>query len=310
MGHDELFKQLLRTFFVEFLELFLPEVAQYFERGSETFVEQEVLTDLTAAERHEVDLLVKARFRGSDAFFLVHVENQASRQQAFARRMFRYFARLHDKYDLPVYPVAVFSYDRPRRAEPDRYEVAFPDRVVMSFTFREIQLNRLNWRDYLRQPNPVAAALMTRMQIAPEDRPRVKLECLRLLATLRLDAARTQLIKGFLDRYLALNAQEVATLHSQFQALEPPVREAVMRVTNEWEELGAARGRQEGRQQGRQEGQAQLVLRLLRRRFGAVPEQLESQIRALPTEKSEDLGEALLDFSQLAQVQAWLSTNA
>lgn len=298
MGHDELFKQLLRTFFVEFLELFLPEVARYFERGSETFVEQEVLTDLTAGERHEVDLLVKGRFRGSDAFFLIHVENQASRQQAFARRMFRYFARLHDKYDLPVYPVALFSYDRPLRPEPDEYQVAFPDKVVLSFSFRAIQLNRLNWRDFLRQPNPVAAALMTKMRIASEDRPRVKLECLRLLTTLRLDPARRQLIRGFLDRYLALNREEFATLREEFDGLEPPVREAVMKVVNEWEELG------------RQEGQAQLVLRLLRRRLGPIASELESRVRGLPAQKSEELAEALLDFSATSQLQAWLDANA
>jgi hypothetical protein len=31
---------------------------------------------------------------------------------------------------------------------------------------------------------------MARMGMAPEERPRVKLECLRLLVTLRLDPAR------------------------------------------------------------------------------------------------------------------------
>ena len=35
---------------------------------------------------------------------------------------------------------------------------------------------------------------------------RVKLECLRLLATLRLDPARMQLISGFVDTYLRLSA--------------------------------------------------------------------------------------------------------
>jgi hypothetical protein len=147
---------------------------------------------------------------------------------------------------------------------------------------------------------------MTKMRIAPADRPQVKLECLRFLTTLRLDEARTQLIKGFLDRYLALSAEEFATLQQEVRVLEPPVREAVMKIVNEWEELGAARGRQEGRQ----EGQARVALRLIRRRFGEVSGELESQIRALPAEKSEELAEALLDFSQITQVQAWLAANA
>lgn len=37
---------------------------------------------------------------------------------------------------------------------------------------------------------------MAKMNIAPSDRPRVKSECLRLLATLRLAPARMQLISG------------------------------------------------------------------------------------------------------------------
>jgi hypothetical protein len=41
-------------------------------------------------------------------------------------------------------------------------------------------------------------ALMAKMQIASNDRPKVKAECLRLLATLRLDPARSQFVSiGF-----------------------------------------------------------------------------------------------------------------
>lgn len=88
MDHDRMFKQLLTTFFVEFIELFCPEVAAYLRRDSIEFMDKEVFTDLTAGERHEVDLLVKAKFHDADAFFLIHVENQASAQEEFPKRMF------------------------------------------------------------------------------------------------------------------------------------------------------------------------------------------------------------------------------
>ncbi len=80
-------------------------------------------------EKHEVDLLMKVKFRGQEAFFLVHVENQATPQADFPKRMFRYFARLTEKYDLPVYPVVIFSYDAPLRPEPSRFEVTFPGKT-------------------------------------------------------------------------------------------------------------------------------------------------------------------------------------
>ncbi len=46
-----------------------------------------------------------------------------------------------------------------------------------------MQLALMNWRDYLRRANPLASALMARMGMALEERPRVKLVCLRLLAS-------------------------------------------------------------------------------------------------------------------------------
>jgi hypothetical protein len=42
MDHDRLFKLLLRTFFMEFLALFLPEVAAYVEPGSVEFLDKEL----------------------------------------------------------------------------------------------------------------------------------------------------------------------------------------------------------------------------------------------------------------------------
>jgi hypothetical protein len=65
--------------------------------------------------------------------------------------MFRYFARLSEKFALPVYPIVIFSYDSPRTLQPNTYQVAFPDKIVLEFNYAVIQLNQLNWRDFLRQ---------------------------------------------------------------------------------------------------------------------------------------------------------------
>ncbi len=302
MDHDRLFKELLTTFFAEFLDLFLPDVAAYVVPDRFEFLDKEVFTDVTAGERHEADLVVRARFRDGDGFFLVHVESQAKAQPDFSRRMFRYFARLHERHDLPVYPVVLFSYDAPQRAEPDEYRVSFPDRTVLEFHFRAIQLNRLDWREFVRRPNPVAAALMAKMRITPEDRPRVKLECLRLLATLRLDSAKAQLISGFVDSYLRLNAPEQQAFNQQLAAISPPEQEATMELMTSWKEEGLLQGRQEGQQQGT----SATVLRQLRRRFGPLAEAQEARVSALPTERLEGLAEARLDFTAPTDLDAWL----
>jgi hypothetical protein len=64
MDHDQLFKELLRVCFVDFLELFLPEVLQYLDVNSLEFIEQESFSEITEGRKRSVDLLVKARFRG------------------------------------------------------------------------------------------------------------------------------------------------------------------------------------------------------------------------------------------------------
>ena len=51
-------------------------------------------------------------------------------------------------------------------------------------------------------------ALMSRMNIAKQDRRRVKYECLRLMSRLNLDPAQMKLISGFIDTYLRLSPEE------------------------------------------------------------------------------------------------------
>jgi predicted transposase YdaD len=311
MDHDRLFKELLTNFFREFVELFLPDVAEYMEPAPLEFLDKEVFTDLASSARHEVDLLVKARFRDrGEAFFLIHVENQASRQDQFAGRMFRYFARLHEKHGLPIFPIALLSYDQPVRKEPNRYRIGFPGQKVLDFEFRTVQLNRLNWRDYVRNPNPVASALMTKMRIAPRDRPRVKLECLRMMVTLKLDPARATLISAFMDSYLKLTAAEMVVYNRRVEAIEPKEREAFMEWTNEWIEKGKAQGILEGRQEGRQQERRDMLSRQLRRRLGPDAALLSETLAKLSFDQLDDLAEAFLDFKTLADVQNWLSQHA
>jgi hypothetical protein len=79
--------------------------------------------------------------------------------------------------------------------------VDFPNKQILNFDYEIVQLNRLDWRDFLNQRNSVAAALMSKMKISKSDRPTVKAQCLRLLVTLKLDPAKMQLISGFVDTY-------------------------------------------------------------------------------------------------------------
>src|SRR4028119_782052 len=307
IDHDRLFKELLSIFFSEFIELFLPDVAGYIERNSISFLNQEIFTNITSGERREVDLLAQVRFRGQETCFLIHLENQSYFQAGFERRMFHYFARLDEKYSLPIYPVVIFSFDTPQRLEPHRYQVEFPDRKVLDFSYVAIQLNRLNWRDFLSSQNPVAAALMAKMKIQPEDRPKVKAECLRLLATLRLAPAKMQLISGFVDTYLRLNEAEEVTFEAELNrmGLSEEEEARVMEIVTSWMEKGIERGFQEGFQQALAR-EAALVLYQLNDRFQGIPQSVEEEIRRLSIVEIELLGEALFKLASETDLRSWL----
>ena len=58
--------------------------------------------------------------------------------------------------------------------------------------------------------------------------------------------------------------------------------------------------------EAKEEGERTIVLRLLNRRVGNIPDALLSQIQGLSVEQLEALGDALLDFSSLADLEGWL----
>lgn len=80
--------------------------------------------------------------------------------------------------------------------------------------------------------------------------------------------------------------------------------EAMLGIT-----LQQTRFYQDVKEEGKQEEARTFVLRLLTKRFGEVPSDLNSQISRLSLEHLEALGEALLDFVSLDDLAVWLETE-
>lgn len=187
MKHDRLFKELLTSFFYQFLELFFPDLAQLIDRSHPPiFLDKESFGELPGDSRREKDLVVRVRLHYGEACFIVHIEHEAQNNTDFPQRMHLYFARLLERYGPPIYPIAVFS-KRSRKTREGRYLLTFNGREILDFNYLTLELAQLDWQAYVSRENPVASALMARMKIARQDRPRVKVQCLRILATLRVD---------------------------------------------------------------------------------------------------------------------------
>lgn len=272
-NHDGLFKELLSNFFREFLELFAPDVLEYGDATSIELAGTETFHDSHETGQRRADLVVRVEYVDKPtAFFLIHVEVQSQTQTdpPFATRMFHYFARLHQMHDAPIYPIAVLAYDS-LRDEPNTFTVSFPDRDVLKFEFLTVHLRKLNWRDYVNNPNPMAAALMAKMGYTKKERPRVKLECLRLLATLKLDPDKAHLIGRFIESYLWLDKAEREQYTEIMEAMPMAERQAVTEILTYWEQLGLEKGLAQGMEKGLEKGMQEIVLGLIDARFGPVP---------------------------------------
>jgi hypothetical protein len=63
---------------------------------------------------------------------------------------------------------------------------------------------------------------------------------------------------------------------------------------------------QQDRELAKQEGEQRLIIRLLNRRIGEIDSSLIQKVQELPVEKLEELGEALLDFTSVTDLENWL----
>ena len=125
IDHDQNFKELISTFFLEFLELFLPEMASTIDPDSIKFLPQEYFADLVGGDEKIIDLLVEVKRARQETTFLFHIEAQSYSETKLNRRMFYYLARLHQNYVKDIYPIVIFSFDQPYRAEEDTFKIEF-----------------------------------------------------------------------------------------------------------------------------------------------------------------------------------------
>ena len=108
-------------------------------------------------------------------------------------------------------------------------------------------------------------------------------------------------------RFNALSLEEILKMLGELTPLEET--RAYQELVAKGQVIGEAKGLKDGRQEGREREARRLVLRQLQRRLGAVSTAQQARIAALPIDALEDLGEALLDFTDTADLSAWLATH-
>lgn len=166
--HDQLYKELINTFFQEFLEAFFPEIHESLDFQQIKPLSEEVYTNLLDGDVRWLDIVIETTLKQTDVMIIVHIEPQSYYQPNFNERMYQYFSLLYNKYQNPIIPIAVLSHDE--SWEENQFTMDAPSFRVLTFNYLTLHLQKKNWRDYIHSNNPIAAALLSKMGYSEEER--------------------------------------------------------------------------------------------------------------------------------------------
>ena len=298
MGHDQLFKDLLRAFFGDFVRLFFPDKARRLDLGSVSFEDKEVFTDLPRGRERRLDLVVKVRTNERKReIVLVHIEVESRSRRDFHGRMHEYYMALRLRHRCPVFPIAlVLSRAEGGLDRPTHREEVLGDEVDV-FRYWRIGLPKLDGASYVGLANPLAPALAALMKPGSPARARWKLECMAALRRIRVDEARRRLLVDCIETYLTLNARE----ETEFDRLvherkNKEVRQMRKTWSEQLMERGEARGRKIGQKLGQKLGQQvgelrakrETLLALMRAKYGPLPGRVTKEVAAIENRRRLD----------------------
>lgn len=324
--YDSPWKTALVRYFPEFLAFYFPTAHESIDwTVSHRFLEQELAQIVADAElgRRRVDCLVEVTLTtAKQEWVYIHVEVQGRRDKTFAERLFIYNYRLYDRYRRAVATLAVLAdTNLGWRPEGFSYEL-LGSRTSIEFATAKI----LDYADQLDalmdNPNPfalvTAAHLLTQQtRRNPAGRYDAKWQLARLLYERDWDKQRILDLFGIIDWLMKLPQDLDKQLWTSIQTLERnkamPYVLSIERIARqeglqEGRQEGLQKGLQKGRQEGLLEGESLLIVRQLSKRFGALSPDVVAQIRGLTVSQLEQLGEALLDFQSLADLDKCLDS--
>ncbi|MGH2412188.1 MAG: Rpn family recombination-promoting nuclease/putative transposase, partial [Microcystaceae cyanobacterium] len=209
--------------------------------------------------------------------FVLHLEFQSEPDPDIFFRMLDYRVRVYRRFPhKQMRQVVIYL-------KPSGSELVRQNTFVIPGTRHEFEVVRL-WEvpteQLLGSPGllPLAALSQTDNRV----------ETLREVAR-RIERLEERTLKSDVAASTAI----IAGLVLEKEIIQRLLREEIMRESVIYQDIRA-------------DGEIYLILRQLNRRIGGVSQILEEQIRRLPVEQLENLGEALLDFESESDLSNWL----
>jgi hypothetical protein len=309
--NDSPWKDILEAYFPQAMQFFFPQTAALidwtrpYEFLDKEF--QQIARDAKVGRRY-ADKLVKVwQLQGEEMWLLIHVEVQGNPEDDFAQRMFSYNLRIFDRFGKPAISLAILC-DADPEWRPNRYSFRYPNtRLKFEFGIVKLLDYKSRWAELEASDNPFATVVMAHLKMQqttkkPQERKSWKFSLIRRLYDLGWQEKEIRNLYRFIDWIMILPDGLEAKFWQEIKQFE---QERQMSYITTGERIGYERGKSEGKIEGEQ----LLVLRLLRRRVGELPQALIESVQTLSVTQLESLGEALLDFTAMEDLLNWLEAN-
>jgi predicted transposase YdaD len=218
---------------------------------------------------------------------ILHLEFQTKLESTppLPLRMLDYWVRLYRLYRLPITQVVVLLL-------PPTPETVIETVFAVENTRHEYRVIRM-WEE-----NPEIflndSALLPLAPLTATTQPQMLLQ--RVVEQVnQLEEKQRPEISAY--------TQILAGLKYKKDLIRQLFREGIMRESVIYQEI-----LEEGELRGEQRERL-LILRQLTRRVGELPQEVRERLETLSLEQSENLGEALLDFTSVTDLQAWLEAQ-
>lgn len=286
-GHDQLAKDLVRTFFRDFVGLTAPEAASRLRLEEASFLDTQSTTDWPAGRRRELDLLARIpSCTFGEKPVLIHVEIERRARSGMNLRMWLYYMQLRLRHGILVVPILLNLKGGSPGVSRTVMEEGFDDPETARFRFRSFSISGCRAEEYLERPEPLAWALAALMRPGRWSRAEHRMACLRRIAAAELPELQRFLLVNCVETYVQLSGRDAVEYARLMERTEN--REAIaMEMT--WAEKMEAKYRRLGRVEGRAEALENfraVVLHLLEQRFGPLPARVRRRVERLRSLRS------------------------
>lgn len=313
---DNAWKDLLDRHFTDFMRFFFSVIAAEIDWTRKPVFLDKELTKL--GPRHETgkrfaDKLAQVWLKnGAQIQVLIHGEVQGRAQAEFNRRMYVYNYRITDRYQMEVVSLGVVT-GAAGRTRLGRYETErWGCRLVFEFPVVKLTDWRGREKELEASREPFALVVLAQLKVlAAKGKTDKKYAAKRYLIELLLE-------KGFSREYVKSLLKFIDWLIQLPPELEERLSQEVeetkggkkMPYVTSWERIAQQRGEQIGQERGEKSGRLALTLRLLKRKVGKLGVDTTARIEQLSVAQLDKLAEALLDFTNLADLKRWLERHA